>query len=87
MIQLSPDHEARKTIVYELEAKIKILVPDSSLISDVWTVPSGLAILIPTPAKVVTILQAISAIEEKFENAVVERQETRTTFVIGPVPK
>ena len=44
MIRLSPDHEARKTGTHELKQIIQKLVPDSSLVSDVWTVPPGVAI-------------------------------------------
>lgn len=87
MIRLGPDHEARKTGTFELRQAIQKLVPDSSLVSDVWSVPSGVAILAPTPAKAAAILQAKTVIEERFGNATVERQETWTTFVIGPIQK
>ncbi|KAI1000411.1 hypothetical protein K3495_g7784, partial [Podosphaera aphanis] len=87
MIRLGPDHEARKADSYELRQAIQKLVPDSTLVSDVWSVPSGVAILAPTPAKAATILQAKSAIENRFGNALVERQESWTTFVIGPIKK
>ncbi|KAI1003210.1 hypothetical protein K3495_g4993 [Podosphaera aphanis] len=66
---------------------IQNLVPDSSLVSDVWSVPSGVAILAPTPAKAAAISQAKTVIEERFDIATVERQETWTTFVIGPIQK
>ncbi|KHJ34265.1 putative effector protein [Erysiphe necator] len=56
MIRLAPDHKARKFGTFELRQTIQKLVPDSSLISDVWNVPSGVAILAPTPAKAATIL-------------------------------
>ncbi|KAI0993427.1 hypothetical protein K3495_g14757 [Podosphaera aphanis] len=87
MIRLSPDHEARKSGTFELQQAIQKLVPDSSLVSDVWRVPSGVVILAPTPAKAAAILQAKTVIEERFGNATVERQETWTTFVIGPIQK
>ncbi|KAI0995571.1 hypothetical protein K3495_g12607 [Podosphaera aphanis] len=87
MIRLSPDHEARKSGTFELRQTIQKLVPDSSLVSDVWSVPSGVAILAPTPAKAAAISQAKTVIEERFGNATVERQETWTKFVIGPIQK
>ncbi|KHJ30250.1 hypothetical protein EV44_g3954 [Erysiphe necator] len=87
MIRLDPEHEARKTGSYELRQSIQNLVSDSSLVSDVWMVPSGVAILAPTPAKAAAILQSKSAIENRFGNATVERQESWTTFVIGPIKK
>ncbi|KAI0998239.1 hypothetical protein K3495_g9956 [Podosphaera aphanis] len=72
MVRLGPDQEARKADSYELRQAIQKLVPDSTLVSDVWSVPSGVAILAPTSAKAATILQAKSAIENRFGNALVE---------------
>ncbi|POS86679.1 hypothetical protein EPUL_002196 [Erysiphe pulchra] len=66
--------------------KLKASAPQVQIL-DVWKVPSGFAILAQTPAKAAMILQAKTAIEEYSGNAVVERQETWTTFVIGPVQK
>ncbi|KHJ33276.1 putative effector protein [Erysiphe necator] len=82
IIRLGPDHEARKTGSFELRQKIQQLIPDKSLIADVWTVPSGVAILAATPAKAATLLQYKEAIENRFGDAIVERQETWTTFVL-----
>ncbi|POS83028.1 hypothetical protein EPUL_003303 [Erysiphe pulchra] len=48
MIRLAPDYEARKTGAFELRQKVQQLVSDKSLVSDVWPVPSGIAILAPT---------------------------------------
>ncbi|KHJ30258.1 putative effector protein [Erysiphe necator] len=87
MIRLAPDHEARKSGTFELRQTIQKLVTDSSLISDVWNVPSGAAKLASMPVKAAIILQAKKVIEERFGNATVERQETWTTFVIGPIQK
>lgn len=87
IIRLGPDHEARKTGSFELRQKIQQLIPDKSLIADVWTVPSGVAILAATPAKAAALLQYKEAIENRFGDANVERQETWTTFVVGPIPK
>ncbi|CAD6502426.1 BgTH12-05019 [Blumeria graminis f. sp. triticale] len=50
-------------------------------------VPFGVAVLDASPAKAASILQQSEAIAARFGNATVERQETRTTFVIGPIPK
>ncbi|POS84300.1 hypothetical protein EPUL_005308 [Erysiphe pulchra] len=87
IIRLGLDHEARKTGSFELRQKIQQLIPDKSLIADVWTVPSGVAILASTPAKAATLLQYKEKIENKFGDAKVERQETWTTFVVGLIPK
>ncbi|KAI0999196.1 hypothetical protein K3495_g8998 [Podosphaera aphanis] len=87
MIRLSPDHEARKSGTYELRQAIQKLVPERYLVSDVWSVPSGVAILAPTPTKAAAILQSKTAIEERLGNANVERQETWTPFIVGPVQK
>ncbi|KAI1003145.1 hypothetical protein K3495_g5056 [Podosphaera aphanis] len=87
MIRLGPENEARKAGAFELRQTIQKLIPDGNLVSDVWTVPSGVAILAPTAAKAATILQPKSAIENRFGNALVERQETWSTFVIGPIRK
>ncbi|POS85506.1 hypothetical protein EPUL_001726 [Erysiphe pulchra] len=87
MIRLAPDYEARKTGAFELRQKAQQLVPDKSLVSDVWPVPSGIAILAPTPAKAAAIPQSKTVIEDRFGNATVERQERWTSFIIGPIPK
>ncbi|KAI0999255.1 hypothetical protein K3495_g8942 [Podosphaera aphanis] len=82
MIRLGPDHEARKADSYELRQAIQKLVSDSTLVSDVRSVPSGVAMLASTPAKAATILQAKSANETRFGNAIVERQESWPKFVL-----
>lgn len=87
MIRLSQDHEARKSDFFLLRQKIQKLIPDSTLVVDIWQVPSGIAIVAPTSAKAATILQYKNAIENRFGNAKVERQEKWSTFVIGPLPK
>ncbi|KHJ30375.1 putative effector protein [Erysiphe necator] len=87
MIRLAPDHEARKTGTFELRLKVQQLVSDKSIVSDVWSVPSGIAILAPTPAKAAAILQSKTVIEDRFGIATVERQERWTNFIIGPIPK
>ncbi|POS82654.1 hypothetical protein EPUL_006041, partial [Erysiphe pulchra] len=87
MIRLGPEHEARKTGAFELRQKVQELVFDKSLVSDVWAVPSAVAILAPTPALAAAILQNKTAIENRFGSAVVERQEKWTNFIIGPIPK
>ncbi|KHJ31237.1 hypothetical protein EV44_g4058 [Erysiphe necator] len=87
MIRLGPEHEARKAGPFELRQKIQELVSDKSLVSNVWSVPSGVAILASTPAKAASIMQSKATIEERLGNAIVEQQEKWTTFVIGPIPK
>lgn len=87
IIRLGPDHEARKAGSFEIRQQIQQLITDKSLVADVWTVPSGIAILAPTPAKAAALLQFKEAIEKRFGNAKVERQETWVTFIIGPIPK
>ncbi|POS86653.1 hypothetical protein EPUL_001479, partial [Erysiphe pulchra] len=87
MIRLGPGHEARKAGAFELRQMIKELVSDKSLVSNVWSVPSGIAILASTPAKAASNMQSKAAIKERIGNATVERQEKWMTFVIGPIPK
>ncbi|POS81751.1 hypothetical protein EPUL_005885, partial [Erysiphe pulchra] len=41
----------------------------------------------PTPAKAAAILQFKDLIANRFGNATVERQESWTTFIVGPLPK
>ncbi|KHJ31266.1 hypothetical protein EV44_g4120 [Erysiphe necator] len=87
IIRLSSDHEARKASPFQLRQKIQQLIPDKTLIADVWAVPSGVAILAPTSATAAALLQYKGAIENRFGNASVERQEAWTTIVVGPIPK
>ncbi|POS87409.1 hypothetical protein EPUL_001148, partial [Erysiphe pulchra] len=47
--------------------QIQKLIPDSSLVCDVWHAPSGIAILAPTPAKAAAILQYKDLIANRFE--------------------
>lgn len=72
---------------FELRQTIQRLVPESSLISEVWIVPLGLAIIAPTPTKATTILQAKTKIEKRFGNATVKRQKTWKKFVIDSIHK
>ncbi|POS81789.1 hypothetical protein EPUL_006663 [Erysiphe pulchra] len=87
MVRLNSEHIARKTEPFLLRQQIQRMIPDPSLVVDAIVVPSGVAILAPTPAKAATILQYKEVIAQRFGNAVVERQESWTTFVIGPLPK
>ncbi|KHJ31716.1 putative effector protein [Erysiphe necator] len=87
IIRLSPNHEARKTGSFELRQKVQSVLSDKSLVSDAWFVPSGVAILAPSPTKAATLMQFKDTIEKMFGEATVERQETWKTFVIGPIPK
>ncbi|KAI0999366.1 hypothetical protein K3495_g8830 [Podosphaera aphanis] len=87
MIRLNSQHEARKAEPFLLRQQVLRLIPDPSLVVDAWQVPSGIAILAPTPAKAGSILEHKDAIAARFGNATVERQETWTTFVVGPIPK
>ncbi|KHJ33039.1 putative effector protein [Erysiphe necator] len=87
MIRLEHDHEARKTKPFLLRQQLQSLLPNPSLVADAMQVPSGIAILAPTPAKAAEILQYKDDIERRFGKAVVERQESWTTFIVGPLPK
>ncbi|KHJ34148.1 hypothetical protein EV44_g3821 [Erysiphe necator] len=86
-ISLDLNHEARKSDPFQLRHTIQNLVPDKTLVSDIWKVPSGVAILAPTHAKAATLMQYKKDIENRFGNAVAERQEAWTIFVVGPIPK
>lgn len=55
--------------------------------ADAIQVPSGIAILAPTPAKAAEILQYKDVIAQRFGKAVVERQRSWTTFIIGPLSR
>ncbi|KHJ33162.1 putative effector protein [Erysiphe necator] len=56
IIRLDLNHEARKSDPFQLRQTIQNLVPDKTLVSDVWKVPSGVAMLAPTPAKAATLM-------------------------------
>ncbi|POS83914.1 hypothetical protein EPUL_002612 [Erysiphe pulchra] len=86
-VKLGPDHEARKTGSFELRQKTQQFIPDKSFIADIWSVPSGVTILAPSPAKAATLLQYKQAIENRFGDASVEKQETWNTFIVRPIPK
>ncbi|POS84524.1 hypothetical protein EPUL_002048 [Erysiphe pulchra] len=75
MIRPTKDHQARKEEPLTIRKQIQKLIPDPSLVSDAWQVLSGIALLAPTPAKAAILL--------KCGNAVVERQESWATFIIG----
>lgn len=64
IIKLNPNHKSRKTGAYKLKQIIMKLVPDSYLVSNFWTVHSGVAILAPIPSKTASILQAKAEIEK-----------------------
>lgn len=87
MIRLDKDHESRKTEPFLLRQQIQQLLPDPSFVCDAWQAPSGITILAPTPAKAAAILQYKDVIARRFGNAIVERQESWATFIVGPVPK
>ncbi|CAD6498988.1 BgTH12-04642 [Blumeria graminis f. sp. triticale] len=87
MIRLDREHEARKADPFLLRQQVQRLIPDPSLVVYAWQVPSGVAVLAASPAKAASILQHSEAIAARFGNATVERQETWTTFVVGPIPK
>ncbi|POS83309.1 hypothetical protein EPUL_005562, partial [Erysiphe pulchra] len=86
MVRHNSENEARKTEPFLLRQQIQRMIPDLSLVTDAIVVLSGVAILAPTPAKAATILQYKEVIACE-RNQAVERQESWTTFVIGPLPK
>lgn len=86
IIRLDLGHEAKKIGSFELRQKIQQFIPDKSLIADVRTVPSGVAILAPKPVKAAPLLQYKEAIVNRFGDKNVERQEIWTNFVVGPIP-
>ncbi|POS84575.1 hypothetical protein EPUL_002800, partial [Erysiphe pulchra] len=71
MICVGSIHEARKTESFELRQKVQNTLPDKSLVSDAWFVPSGFK----------------DTIKKMLGEAIVERQETWKTFLISPIPK
>lgn len=81
MIWLRQDHEARKTGSFQLCLTIQKLVSNSSLVLHAWTFPSYVPVLEPTSAKATAILESVKAIEDRFKDAYVNRQETRTNSV------
>ncbi|POS82522.1 hypothetical protein EPUL_005211, partial [Erysiphe pulchra] len=87
IIRLGQNHEARKCNPFQLRQTIQKLVLDKGLISDVWTVPSGIAIIALTPSKAAAIMQYKKEIETRFGKATFEQQETWTKFVIRPISK
>ncbi|KHJ34863.1 hypothetical protein EV44_g4357 [Erysiphe necator] len=64
MIRLSPEHESRKTDPLILRQQLQRLIPDPSLVIDAWQVPSGIAVLAPTPAKAAEIVRHLGSIEK-----------------------
>ncbi|POS84448.1 hypothetical protein EPUL_006186 [Erysiphe pulchra] len=87
MIRLGPDHEARKAEPLLPRQQLQRLISDPTLVVDAWQISSGISILAPIPAKAATILQYKDAIALCFGNATVERQETWTALILGPIPK
>ncbi|KHJ33951.1 hypothetical protein EV44_g4078 [Erysiphe necator] len=87
IIRLGKDHKSRKTEPFLLRQKIQKLLRNPSFVCDAWQAPSGIAILAPTPAKVAAILQYKDVIAQRFGNAIVERQESWATFIVGPLSK
>lgn len=88
MIHLSPDHQARKAELLLLRQQLQRLTLGLTLVVDAWQVPSGISILVPTPAKAATILQYKDAIALRYENTIFKRQESSwTTFTLVPIPK
>ncbi|KHJ35177.1 hypothetical protein EV44_g4081 [Erysiphe necator] len=86
MIRLNPEYEVRKIEPLLLRQQLQRMIPDPTLVADAILVSSGVAILAPKPAKAATILQYKEDVAQRFGNAVAERQESWTTFVIDPLP-
>lgn len=87
MIRLSLDHEAQKAKRLLLRQQLQRLIPDLTIIVDACQVSSGISILVPILAKAATIVQYKDAIALSLGIATVERQESWTTFTLGPIPK
>ncbi|RKF78602.1 hypothetical protein GcM3_062032 [Golovinomyces cichoracearum] len=87
MIRLAPDYKARKAGFSDLGQKIQELVTGKSLASDVWNVPSRIAILAPNPAKAATLTKVKITIQERLGNTTFERQENWTFLFLDPFLK
>lgn len=87
MIRLRVDHLARQLDDFTVREKIRSVIPDASLVQDLWKANSGFTVLAPSPAKAATLIQHSSSISTALEASNVEIQEDWTTFVVGPIPK
>ncbi|VCU39158.1 Bgt-20046, partial [Blumeria graminis f. sp. tritici] len=57
------------------------------LIKDIRSVPSGIALVAPSPDQATDLLQAAVALQPMTGIVPIESQEKRTNFLLGPVPK
>lgn len=57
IIRLEVNHGARKTDPFQLRQIVQNLVPEKILVLDVWTVPTGIAIIAPKPTKSAAIME------------------------------
>lgn len=87
MVRLSDDHPARSADPYTLRLKARAATKHADIVQDVWPVPSGLTIMTPSPAKAAQLLEDAESIRIALAAASVERQESWSTFVVGPIAK
>lgn len=87
MVRLPENHPARLTDLYALRLKIRAATKHADIVQDVWSVPSGFTILTPSPAKAAQLLEDAESIRVALAATSVERQESWSTFVVGPVAK
>lgn len=87
MVRLEPDNPTRKLEPFALCDQIRSRVSDPSTVKDIWVVPSGLAILSPTPTKAVSLIQDNEEIRVGTGASAVEQQEEWTTFIVRPILK
>lgn len=87
MIRLRIGHPARQLDDYAIREKIRSVVPDPTLVQDLWKANSGITVLAPTPAKGASLIQHSKPISVALDATRVGIQQDWTTFVVGLISK
>ena len=87
MIRLAPDHPLRYQDSLLVRTRLRSLLEKPELIKDIRSVPSGIALVAPSPDQTPELMQAAIALQAATGVVPIERQEKRENFLLSPVPK
>ncbi|KAI0993151.1 hypothetical protein K3495_g15033 [Podosphaera aphanis] len=87
IVRLPANHPLRSEDPFLVRTKLRRLLSRPELIKDIRIVPTGLALVAPSPSQAHDLLEAAKALKPITGEAIVELQEKRLTYLLGPVPK
>ena len=87
LVRLAPDHPLRHQESLFVRTNLRSLLDHLELIKEIRSVPSGTALVAPSPDWASDHLQVAVALQPMTRIIPIEKQENCANLLLGPVPK